>query len=308
MAFFGEKIAYAKVEERRAKYEEDRTSFSLFAPQPLPFLGIIYLCCRNHARAWDRGYHMTLIPQEILQEMAEFVAGIRPWSRSQYWFSGRARELVRTIDRVRFEQIKKDQQAGIPELLREEGITIIPAPVRFLDSKCEPIEAREYEVYSAVCQQTDLFQFNLPDTIFEGQTCGDPVDVPLLRKRLEANDDRREYRVIEPRLAEQFSGPFRFWIWKHPEMLTDYEIKNQQRWPLEKRFEVNNGYRFVSELSEAEQAKVRSSFCISRVGFSTDEKFALVFLRYSMCCAYYMVFERCTSSWVRTALFVSWVS
>ncbi len=69
-----------------------------------------------------------------------------------------------------------------------------------------------------MCRQLDLFLFNRPDTVFEDQTDGDMFEHPLTRRRLELDEAGREYRVVQPGLAEQFSEPFRRWFDRHPEI------------------------------------------------------------------------------------------
>jgi hypothetical protein len=85
-------------------------------------------------------------------------------------------------------------------------------------------------------------------------------------------------------------------------------LRNQCRWPLEKRFDVENGYRFVSELAEHEHELAGGAFCLSRVGFSFDGRFALVFIRYAITCSYYLWLERFPTGWERAELLMAWVS
>jgi hypothetical protein len=101
---------------------------------------------------------------------------------------------------------------------------------------------------------------------------------------------------------------FRRWFVRHPEMLGQYESRNQRRWPLEKRFQVENGYHLVSELGEHERHRARGAFCLSRVGFSADGQFALVFIRYAVACSYYLVFERVPTCWERAEFCMAWVT
>ena len=84
------------------------------------------------------------------------------------------------------------------------------------------------------------------------------------------------------------------WFEQYPETLMQYESRNRQRWALEKRFEVENGFRFVSQLMDHER---RRPFCLSRVGFSANGQFAVVFIRYAVACSYYVVFERSSTRW-----------
>jgi hypothetical protein len=240
--------------------------------------------------------------------MAEFAAGLRRWPEWGSWFNVRAGRLVRQIDRARFEQLKRDPQQAVANLLREEGVTIRAAEPPHPDQPEDGVSPEEYGVYTAVCRQLDLFLFNRPDTVFEDQTDGDMFEHPLTRRRLEFDEARREYRVVQPGLAEQFSEPFRRWFDRHPEMLSQYESRNRRRWALEKRFAVENGYRLVSELGEHEEGAAQGAFCLSRVGFSAEGRFALVFIRYAVTCSYYLVFERSQMSWDRAEFIGAWVT
>lgn len=250
---------------------------------------------------------MASVPRELLDGMVEFATGLRRWSDWRSWFNVRAGQLVRLIDRPRFEQLKRDPQEAVATLLREEGVTILPTEPPS-DQPDDPIAPEEYRVYTAVCRQLDMFLFNRPDTVFEDQTDGDVFEHPLTRRRLEFDEVRREYQVVQPRFSERFSGPFRLWFMRHPEMLSQYESRNHHRWALEKHFEVENGYRFVSELAEHERDAARGAFCLSRVGFSADEQFALVFIRYAVSCSYYLVFERSAPQWKRAEFYMAWVT
>jgi len=71
-------------------------------------------------------------------------------------------------------------------------------------------------------------------------------------------------------------------------MAAQYELRNRTRWPLEKRFEVENGYELVSH---------SDAFCLSRVGFSADQQLALVFIRCSWLVAYYLLLRREQQTW-----------
>jgi hypothetical protein len=248
------------------------------------------------------------LPRELLDGMAEFAAGIRRWSEWRHWFAGRAGWLVRVMDRGRFEQLKHDPEGGVTALLQQEGVTIRPFEPRYPGRPDDPIRAEEYEIYTALCRQLDLFQFDLPGTVFEAQTDGDSVLHSIHRWQLEFDTTRREYRLVEPELAERFPPEFRRRVEQYPEMLIQYESRNQSRWPLEKRFEVHNGYRLVPELGEDEQEEARGAFCLSRVGLSADGRLGLVFIRYAVTCAYYVVFERSPTRLERVALCMSWVT
>jgi len=121
------------------------------------------------------------------------------------------------MSRSQFEQLKTSPQEQVPQLLLEEGVVIRFAEPRLLEITEEPVNLDEYAVYTAVCRQFDMFRFNNPDTIFEDHTSGDIFVHPSTRKYLKYDERRKEYRVIEPSLAERFSEPFIAWIGQHPE-------------------------------------------------------------------------------------------
>jgi hypothetical protein len=256
----------------------------------------------------DGGAKVTGVPREFVDGMAEFAAGLRRWPEWRSWFAVRASRLVRVVDRTLFEQLKRDPEEAVATLFRQEKVTLCPAEPRPVGRLDDPISPEEYEVYTAVCRQLDLFLFNRPDTIFEDQTDRDTVGHSVNRPRLEFDETRREYRVVEPELAERFLEPSRQWFVRHPEMPGQYRSRNDRRWSLEKRFQVENGYRFMSELGEHEQDLAQGAFCLSRVGFSADGQFALVFIRYAVTCSYYLVFERSPTRWERADFCVAWVT
>jgi hypothetical protein len=89
-------------------------------------------------------------------------------------------------------------------------------------------------------------------------------------------------------------------------MIEDYEVKNTREWRLEKRFQVENGYRFVSELEPQEFQKARGIFTLSRVGFSESCDYGLVHIAYPVC-GYYLLFHFNGAIWQRQVYFMSYV-
>jgi hypothetical protein len=248
------------------------------------------------------------LPRELLDGLVGFAAGVRGWPEWRPWFAGRARQLARILDRSLFEQLKRDPEGVVGSVLRNEGVTVRLAESRHPDRPDDPVTKDEYEIYAAVCQQTDLLQFDLPDTVFEDETNRDSVGDAGNRLRLEFDEARREYRAVRPELSEAVSLQLRLWFQRCPEMVDQYEARNQRRWPLERRFEVENGFRFVSELGDPDRDVVQGAFCLSRVGFSADGQVALAFIRYANCCAYYLVFKRSRNGWERAEFCMSWVT
>ena len=251
---------------------------------------------------------MTNVPREYLDVMAEFATGVRRWPEWQRWFAVHASRLVRQIDRSRFEQLKSDPERAVATFLREEGVTNRASEPCQSDCPDDPVGPEEYEVYTAVCRQSDLFVFSRPDTVFEDQSNGDIFDHPKIKRRVEFEESKKEYRVVQPGLATRFSESFHRWFVQYPEMMTQYEARNQRRWVLEKRFKVENGYCFVSELDVQDSDEIRRAFCFSRVGFSAEGRFALVFIRYAVCCSYYLVFERTPLDWHLAEFCIAWVT
>ncbi|MBE9207613.1 hypothetical protein IQ244_14000 [Nostoc sp. LEGE 06077] len=138
------------------------------------------------------------------------------------------------------------------------------------------ISSTEYEIYTAVCQQTNLFLFNRPDTIFNDYT-----------------SDERLHRTND---KERFWGDLKYKLIIHKGLIEDYETKNACQWTLEKQFYVENGYRFVSELAPEKTNKARGAFTLSRVGFSSSLKYALVHIAYPVC-GYYLLFRDKGTHW-----------
>jgi len=81
-------------------------------------------------------------------------------------------------------------------------------------------------------------------------------------------------------LIEQFDSSMRLFLEPVSEMVTHYEVRNQQSWRLEKRFEVENGYLFDTDIEHNHDAR----FVLSRVGFSADGSTAMLHLDYHPCC------------------------
>ncbi|MEH2304496.1 hypothetical protein [Nostoc sp.] len=153
------------------------------------------------------------------------------------------------------------------------------------------ISQAEYDIYTAICQETNLFLFHRPDTAFNDYT----RDAPF-----------HKYHSEQPR----FSGAFKYKCLRSKGMIEDYEVKNTREWRLEKRFQVENGYRFASELEPQEFKKARGIFTLSRVGFSESCDYGLVHIAYSACgysCGYYLLLHFNAAIWQRQVYFISYV-
>lgn len=145
----------------------------------------------------------------------------------------------------------------------------------------------EYNIYTAICQETNLFLFHRLNTVFNDYTGDNPF---------------QKYHNDRPR----FSGAFKYECLKRKGMIEDYEVKNTGEWRLEKRFQFENGYRFVSEFEPHESQKAREIFTLSRVGFSESSDSGLVHIAYSAC-GYYLLFHFNGVVWQRLAYFMSYV-
>ena len=149
------------------------------------------------------------------------------------------------------------------------------------------ISQAEYDIYTAICQEKNLFLFHRPDTIFNDYT---------------ADNLFHKYHKDRPR----FSGAFKYECLRRKGMIDDYELKNAQHWRLEKRFQVENGYRFVGEIEPQESQKASRAFTLSRVGFNESCDYGLVHIAY-FACGYYLVFHFNGSVWQRLAYFMSYI-
>ena len=67
----------------------------------------------KNTRLFFSGRIVAQLPQEFLEGMVEFAAGLRPWSVWRWWFNVHAGRLVRLVERRRFQQLKDDPQAAV---------------------------------------------------------------------------------------------------------------------------------------------------------------------------------------------------
>ena len=155
------------------------------------------------------------------------------------------------------------------------------------------IGADEYDVFTAICRQTDLFLFNSPGVVFLDETRPD-----IMTSRISPNE----------LTAERLSGQFKYRCIKHREILDDFNNKNAKRWPLAPQFECPGGYALVSEGNTNDQQA--RPLALARVGFSADRSLALAYVEYVAACAYYLLFERSSESgdWARADCCMAWVT
>jgi hypothetical protein len=179
--------------------------------------------------------------------------------------------------RKRLQDIATGQGEELPEPLQQGGT----------------IEDEEYEVYSGLCFSTDLFIFSHPETTFDDLTRDEINHIWRGKKR---NLGNLQGRVLE------YLG-----------LQEDFEQKNARRTRLEKRFRAQNGYQFLSEREQAYPEDKSSYFILSRVGFSSDRKTALLYIEYVAACGYYVLFrcgkeKRGREKWRLSAYSRAWVS
>ncbi|MBD2168002.1 hypothetical protein H6G04_26815 [Calothrix membranacea FACHB-236] len=147
------------------------------------------------------------------------------------------------------------------------------------------ISQTEYDIYTAVCQQTNLFLFHQPDTIFNDHTADE------------------QFHIINN--TPRFGGAFKYKVVRRKGLIEDYEVKNARQWTLEKRFYFKNGYCFVSELTHQQTDKPCGVFTLSRVGLSASLDDALVHIAYSIC-GYYLLFHLNGSNWEQVGYLMSY--
>ena len=250
---------------------------------------------------------MNKLPQEWIDDLAAFAAGVRSWSDFFHWFITHARELSQFFDSKQKRAFKDFTREQLRDFLLQEGYAIILPKLEPLPNDPEmQISDTEYEVYSEVFRQYDLFQFGRPDTLVADWTGRNRLHE--LQLTLEFDSAAKTYYVRE-KIAPFYScGKGEFWdrIQNIPGLLDDYGLKNQWSWKLEKRFTVENGFQFRSELEPSEAEQRQGTFCLSRVGFDSEKKSAFVFLGYPVC-AYYLLFCLHSKRWRRVEFLMAWV-
>jgi hypothetical protein len=152
------------------------------------------------------------------------------------------------------------------------------------------ISQAEYEIYTAVCQETELFLFHNLDTVFNHHTGDNPA------QKRNGNSPR-------------FSGVFKYYclMRKCQGMTEDYEAKNLLEWQLEKKFEVASGYHLTSEIASNDSKTTRRIFTLSRVGFSDSKEYGLVHIDYQSSCGYYLLFHNNGGIWEKEIQMMSYI-
>lgn len=158
--------------------------------------------------------------------------------------------------RKRLEAIADGTGEELPEPLKEGGT----------------VEDEEYEVYTALCR-TGVFRFDIPGTTFDDLTRDETVHLEMFYR--DGGPSRRLGTLHDAYV-------------QYPGLLADFEAKNARRARLEKRFNVSNGYQLLSERDPEDTSRY---LILSRVGFSSDRKTALVYIEYVASCGLYVLFR-----------------
>jgi hypothetical protein len=97
---------------------------------------------------------------------------------------------------------------------------------------------------------------------------------------------------------------------QNPDLTTDFETKNRQPAKLERRFDVPNGFQFLSERQKTHD-RGGGYFTVSRVRFDRDKTIGLVYFCFyggPLCAqAYYLLMER-DHSWREVDAMLAWLS
>jgi len=140
------------------------------------------------------------------------------------------------------------------------------------------ISAEEYAIFSAICR-TDLFNWGTGVTFADETISNKITRAPL----------------------EYLSKLIRVRCLKHPELLQDFSIKNEQHWKIEKQFQVVNGFELLSKRKIVDSNPQMNLFSLSRVGFSHDGEFGLVYINYCggplVGVGYFLLFKRTEQGW-----------
>lgn len=154
----------------------------------------------------------------------------------------------------------------------------------------ETIAQDEYDLFTAIFQG-DRYCFDHPMTTVADETatyhftsCADWTYAPLR---------------------------FRYLHKQKPDLTSDFETKNQRNWKLEPRFQVPNGFQFLSQRQES-HPEGGNFFIVSRVGFDRENALGLVFLAYyggPLCSqGYFLLMQRDRDSWREIDAMLAWVS
>ena len=192
---------------------------------------------------------MILFPQEWFDELAA-IATVRPWSDFFQWFIAHARELSRFFDGKQKRAFKNFTRPQLRDFLLQNGYAIAmpepePPPI---DPELQFLDA-EYDVYSEVFRQYDLFQFDRPGTLVSDYTGRDRF--PKMQRLLEFESETKTYHVRETIDASISWPEGEYWDRRREKqgLLDNFSLKNRWICKLEKRFHVESGSRLTTSVS-----------------------------------------------------------
>lgn len=256
---------------------------------------------------------MTEIPREYLEGCARFALGLLPWSAWESWFLLRSRAIADIASDETCELLLTEPREGVARLLAEQGLRLRARFARPAgeEGEGEAVSAEEYAVYSALFQPAQGVVEHRAGGIFDDHTEGEKT--AFGRGRLEFDAAAREFYAVEEELRPTSrlvrpAGPAAAWKGALPELQARYEWRNRRRWPLEKRFEAAGGCRFPAECMAEELKPYRVPVGLSRVGFSSDGRWALAYLRHGVHSGEYVVLERTAGGWHEVETWVAWMS
>lgn len=252
---------------------------------------------------------MAEFPREYQDGFAKFALGLMSDDDWRMWLMFRARDLAKIVDRSIFRIIKKEPLEGISLLMQQLGITLAPPYERPPVTPDGGVSDAEYDVYTALFDPNSRREHPRRSCgVFEPET-GFGWHGALDRGRLEFDEQARRYRVASSN--KQFGRWARSetdvepWRPACPEFYDRYVWLNRRRWPLEKRFVTPNGVRFPADCSMSEYGEMRAAIRLSRVGFSDDGRYGLVFLNHAGL-GEYAVLERIDRTWQEVDSWITW--
>lgn len=256
---------------------------------------------------------MTELPREYLEGCARYALGLLPWSAWESWFLLRAKAIEGATCEETFGLLMDEPEVGVSRLLEEQGVKLRPRFARpaGVEGEGEAVSTAEYAVYSALFQDGVSNVARQGAGIFDGWTEGEKTSFG--RGRLEFDASLGEFFVVEEELRPTSrlvrpTEPQPAWKAALPELQARYEWLNRKRWPLEKRFAAAGGCRFPEQCSPEELKSYRLPLGLSRVGFSSDGKWALVYLRHGVHSGEYVVLEQVDGGWREVETWVAWMS
>ena len=101
-----------------------------------------------------------------------------------------------------------------------------------------------------------MFLFNRPGPVFEEQTDGDILQHIMHPPRLKFDEEPASTPLCNTAWPSGSHDILSVVRAVSRDAKNQYQSRNRQRWALEKRFEVENGFRFVSQFDGSRAAGV----------------------------------------------------